>query len=401
MSIAPPVLHLSDGMSSPFKQALRTLDADSPRRNTAFLLLAGVLLVLWTAWFGAARVGVYAVTSAARLEVDREHHPVGAPVTGRVVSVSLKVGQRVAAGQTLLDLDATAEQLARSEEESRLAPAMSQISLLREELAAQQRAVDEERRSAEASLSENEARVRQSEAAASFAVEEAERLSSLHSKGLVSDLDALRARHLAAERDNEVRSTRFAAERLVREFEVREQDRVAQITRLRREVAALEGLRAQAEAAADRIDYDIEQRSVRAPVSGIVAEVSALTVGAVVAQGDRLATIVPDGEVRVVAFFPPSTALGRVWAGQRARVKLEAFPWMQFGSADALVTTVASEPQDGRIRVELALEPRDASGLPLQHGLPAEVDIEIERVSPATLVLRSVGAYTQVAAMQR
>jgi membrane fusion protein (multidrug efflux system) len=110
---------------------------------------------------------------------------------------------------------------------------------------------------------------------------------------------------------------------------------------------------------------------------------------------------VPDGDVRVVALFPPSVALGRVRPGQAARVRLAAFPWTQYGSALAHVTTVAGELQDGQIRVELALERKDVSGLPFQHGLPAEVNIEIDRASPATLVLRSIGAYTSVAAMQR
>lgn len=395
------VLLTSQPMASPFTRALRTLEADAPHRNSTLLALTAILFALWAGWFIAARVGVYAVTATARLEVDREHHPVGAPVSGRVVAVSLKVGQRVTAGEPLVDLDATAEQLARTEEEVRLAPAASQIGLLREELAAQQRALEEERRSAAAGIAENEARMRQSETAAEFAAEEAARLATLHASGLVSDLEALRARNQATERENEARSVRFAAERLDREYQVREQDRAAQIARLQREIAALDGLRAEAAAAADRLGFDIEQRTVRAPISGTVAEVSPLTVGSIVTAGDRLATIVPDGDVRVVAFFPPSAALGRIAAGQQARVKLEAFPWTQFGAAPAVVTSVASEPQDGRIRVELSIDRTAAPALPLQHGLPAEVDIEVERVSPAALVLRSVGAYTRVAAMHR
>lgn len=388
-------------MSTPFSRALRTLDADAPHRNTALLALAGLLLLLWAGWFVQARVGVYAVTGAARLEVDREHHAVGAPVGGRVVAIALTVGQRVEAGDVLVDLDATAEQLARTEEQVRLAPAASQLELLRQELAAQQRAFDEARRSAEAGVSESAGRARQSEAAALFAAEEADRLTRLQQTGLVSELEAMRARHTATERETEARSAAFAAERLIRDLEVREQDRVAQMARLRREIAALEGLRDEARAASNRIGFDIEQRTVRAPISGTVAEIAPLRAGAVVALGDRLCTIVPDGEVKVVAFFPPSAVLGRVVVGQPARVKLEAFPWTQYGTAAATVSAVSSEPQDGRVRVELTFDRADSSALPLQHGLPAEVDIEVERVSPATLVLRSLGAYTRVAAMQR
>jgi membrane fusion protein (multidrug efflux system) len=52
---------------------------------------------------------------------------------------------------------------------------------------------------------------------------------------------------------------------------------------------------------------------------------------------------------------------------------------------------VASEPRDGSIRVELALQPPRRTRLPLQHGLPGTAEVEVERVTPAVLVLRTVG----------
>jgi hypothetical protein len=54
------------------------------------------------------------------------------------------------------------------------------------------------------------------------------------------------------------------------------------------------------------------------------------------------------------------------------------------------VTAVADELRDGLVRVELgvgALPPN----LPLSHALPGSVEIEVERVRPAWLVLRSLG----------
>jgi membrane fusion protein (multidrug efflux system) len=332
--------------------------------------------------------------------VDRERHPVGAPVGGRIVAVALSVGRSVKAGDVLIELDAVAEHLARKEEDVRLAPAASQIELLRQELAAEQRALEQERRGSQAGVAEGEARAQQSRAAAAFAAEHARRLSSLHQSGLVSELEALRAKNVSDELESETRSVEFASRRLIRDFEVREQDRLAKIARLKREVAALEGTRSEARAKSERLGYDIEQRTVRAPVSGTLAEAAALTVGSIVARGDRICTIVPDGGVKVVAFFQPSVALGRIRAGQPARVRLEAFPWTQYGSAPARVSNVASEPQDGKIRVELLLDLTTPSSLPFQHGLPAEVDVEIERVSPAALVRRSVAAHARVAARQ-
>ena len=83
-------------------------------------------------------------------------------------------------------------------------------------------------------------------------------------------------------------------------------------------------------AASDKLKYNIEQRTVRAPISGRIADVTPLTPGSVVAAGKRVCTIVPDGGLRVVAYLPPAMALGRVQIGQAAQVRLEGFPWTQY-----------------------------------------------------------------------
>jgi membrane fusion protein (multidrug efflux system) len=93
----------------------------------------------------------------------------------------------------------------------------------------------------------------------------------------------------------------------------------------------------------------------------------------------------------VVAEFEPAKALGRIRAGQPARLRLESYPWAQYGLVRAKVQSVASESRDGRVRVELGIEPEVPSGIVLEHGLPGELEVEVEKASPATLVLRSVG----------
>jgi hypothetical protein len=55
------------------------------------------------------------------------------------------------------------------------------------------------------------------------------------------------------------------------------------------------------------------------------------------------------------------------------------------------VRRVANEVRDGRVRVELGVDPEGASPIPLQHGLPGNVEVQVERVAPATLVLRAAG----------
>jgi multidrug resistance efflux pump len=116
-----------------------------------------------------------------------------------------------------------------------------------------------------------------------------------------------------------------------------------------------------------------------------------LQVGAVVSEGAALCTLIPSGELKVVAEFSPGNTLGRVRPGQSARVQLEGFPWPRYGSLEATVSGVASEVREGLLRVELRLRPDTHSPIPLQHGLPGRVEVELERASPAVLVLRAAG----------
>jgi membrane fusion protein (multidrug efflux system) len=52
---------------------------------------------------------------------------------------------------------------------------------------------------------------------------------------------------------------------------------------------------------------------------------------------------------------------------------------------------VAGEIRDGKVRVELAVNAASRSRIPFQHGLPGSVEVEVERTSPAVLLLRSAG----------
>jgi len=143
-----------------------------------------------------------------------------------------------------------------------------------------------------------------------------------------------------------------------------------------------------ARATVKRMEHEINKRRIEAPISGKVGEIADLRVGAVVTAGAKLGTIIPEGGIRAVAYFRPQSALGRIQPGQPARIVLEGFPWSQYGSLTAKVASVASETNDGRVRVELDIRPDQLSSIPFQHGLPGTVEVEVKRASPLMLALR-------------
>ena len=378
-------------MSATFSHSLRSLNADGFRPSIIGLLLAAALLSLWVGWFLFARVTLYEVTDTARLEVGREIHPIQVSAAGRVVATRLILGGEVQAGDVLVELDTEAERHRLEEGRASLNTVAVQLEVLRKEVVAEEQAGHEDQQTARAALDEARVQAQGAKVAVSFAEEEAERWTRLQAKGYIAELDLLRARDEAQKRRTIADALRLEVSRLEKDQRTKKSDRTSHLERLRREVRGLEGQMATTTETIERLAYEIEKRRIRAPVAGRLGEVAKLRIGAFVLEGDRLGAIVPQGELRAVAHFLPPPTLGRIQPGQPARMRLDGFPWTQYGTIVATVATVANEIRDGRVRVELAVHLDPASPIPFQHGLPGSVEVEVDRVSPATLLLRIVG----------
>jgi membrane fusion protein, adhesin transport system len=114
-------------------------------------------------------------------------------------------------------------------------------------------------------------------------------------------------------------------------------------------------------------------------------------VGGYVAEGQRLFSVVPPGELIAVGDFSPGSAIGRLHPGQRATMRLDGFPWAQYGSIHATVTRVATEVRDGLVQVEFTPAPTGNPVQIMQHGVPGVIEVAVEQAAPASLVFRAAG----------
>jgi membrane fusion protein (multidrug efflux system) len=378
-------------MSSPFSRSLRAVQSDTSRRWWPSAAAVG-LLGAWGAWFTLARVPLYETSATARVEATASAHPVEARLAGRTKTVNLTVGARVREGDVLVELESDGERLALQEAQARVAALGPEIAAVRSEIAAEERAIEDERRASVAGRDQQRALIREAEAARKAAEEDAARFARLRVEGVIPEAEASRARAEADRRLAAADAAGAALARIEHDEKTRESDRRVRIQRLRGTLSRLEGEAGTATAAVARLEYELERRRFRAPVDGRIAEAAEVRAGAFVDEGDRLAAIVPDGPLRVVAQFSPAAAVGRVRPGQPGRVRLLGFPWAEYGSLRASVSQVSNEVRDGLIRVELAVEALPPS-LPLSHALPGDVEVEVERVRPSSLVLRTLGGW--------
>lgn len=378
-------------MGSAFSRTTRALRADRGLGGRLAVWAALLCLLLWALWLGLGRVTVYEVSKTAHVEVTSASRDVSPIQKGRLVASGLFIGRRVRAGEVLAELDSEPQKLRLAEAEARLAAFPARIGGLRRQLAASEDAQAGAGRARSAAIAAARARTREAQASSDFDRNLAQRQRADAESGGTAPVEAERseaeARRAAAARE----ASRHEEGRVAGEAEARSADLAGDSARIGSAITGAESDLAAAQALVEQLRYELDARKIRAPVDGVIGTVASARLGEVVEGGASLATIVPDGDLHIVAAFDPSRGLGRLSQGQTARLRLDGFSWTQYGDFPARVDRVATESSGNLLRVELSMKRRGDEDLPLRHGMTGQVDVAIEQVSPAIMVLRAIG----------
>jgi membrane fusion protein (multidrug efflux system) len=378
-------------MGTAFHRTLRRLESHGTLQSLALIVAAAVTFAAWFCWAVMAHVTLYETSARARIEVDQAVHPIESPVAGRVMESRLTLGQDVIAGEILLRLNADAEQYSLREENEKLTALQPELFALRAQAVTLEQAQQAESRAASTAIQETRERLREAEAPAQFAEQDLSRLERLRTERLIPERDYQRGRADAERARAAADTLKLSLVRMEHEQHTRERDRVAALDQLRAQIARIEGQLRGSRAATMRLNAEAERYVVRAPASGRLGEVAVLRTGSFVRAGDRLAVVVPGGNLIAVAQFSPSSAIGRIRAGQVAHLRLDGFPWTQYGTVDATVLRAANEVRDGTVRVELAIHPESNARIVVEHGLPGSAEVAVDEISPLALLLRTAG----------
>jgi len=376
-----------------FTKTLRALDQSGTRTVVWWFLAAVVLAGALGTWMTLGRVQLDEISEEARIEIDGSAFVVQAPVTGRVIRVNYALGQAVAAGAVLVEIDSGRERLQVNEEQSRTQAVEPELLALRNEIGLETSAQEVERRASRAALDEARAKIQETDAPRKLAERERARTEELSQAGLAPKRDVERAASELERLRTVAATAQSAIARIETEQDKREKEREIRIAAIRSKIAKLEGDRQTFGAGVKRAQQDVANRQILAPIAGRIGEAPVLLPGSVLKEGDRIAAIVPAGGLRMVAQFPPAAAHGRIRPGQKALMRLRGYPWAEFGVVEGEVTAVASEDRDAKVRVELAVASSPSLRIPLRHGLPGALEVQVEKISPLTLLLRQSGQW--------
>jgi HlyD family secretion protein len=313
----------------------------------ALILAARALLgAAVPVWVAERRELVQRVVASGRVLAPARIQ-IGSVVVGRATRVAVDKGDRVKAGQVLVQLDDPEARAALSQARSAVAQAAARLEQV-DVVSAQ--VTTEALRQAELRLAQAEVKLA--------------RNRTLAEAGSVSrqDLDdAQQARDLAA---SQVASTRIQA----RSAAAGSDRQVAQ--------AALEQARGAEQASAARLD----QLQIRSPADGVVTERD-VEPGDVVQPGRVLLVVARDGATQL-SVLPDEKNLAYLRIGQPAAASADAFPDRIF---PATVAYVAPAVDLSRGTVEVKLDVADPPPF-LRPDMTVSVNVEVGR-DPAALVL--------------
>jgi multidrug resistance efflux pump len=391
-----------------------SLDVGSSRR---------VLRSTWLAC-SAALLGLIALVSFSHVDIVVEARGIVAPRgetaraqarrAGKVAEIRVRNGQPVQKGTLLIRMDhreveTTIEktkaqigalenrvQIARSLQISRKAALEAESDIQRLELAssAARLRVAEARR---------QARTRQLDAAAKERV----RSNALVANGLETvasgELSALKADIAGSDLDvsgQEVKELQIGVQRGSALVGRSKQDVQLALLNDDASIAQMEADRAELEGRLAELRLEKETLDVVAPRDGVVEGLAVHDTGDIVEAGATLAFVVPkDEELQVIADVPAQEAADVV-EGQRVRVKIDAFPFQDYGRAEGEVLTFARDTtRTGSGRREESFEARvrltslpnakgDRAPVPLRPGMTVSAELVVRRDRLALALIR-------------
>ncbi len=341
--------------------------------GVAAVAVAGAGALAW--WSSSPKLPEGILEGYGRIEATEV--TVSAKVSGRIVEMPVREGDRVRAGDLLAVLSAEEIGQRAAQAESRLASAEAQVRLHDEESKARLKEADARLASAREHLQEVRERVKVLEHHAEQTRADFQRDRDLVAKGFISERQLSNSESRLKQAEGELTQAKKMVSAVEADVEAAQaaRDGIARQT-----PALLESAKREAAAArAVRGEVGVSESELRivAPSDGTIIT-KAAEPGELLSPGKPL-LVLGDLERPYLRVYVPERDIGKVKLGDAARVYVDSFPGRPF---DAIVTEVANKAEftpkdvhmpDERVTLVYAvkLEIRNPQGL-TKPGMPAD-----------------------------
>lgn len=285
--------------------------------------------------------------------VEGEYVLLASPYAGQLEKLYVRRGDPVEAGKPVFALEQEAERAARAQAEEQLKSAQAKLENL-----------EKARRAPEiAALREQ--------------VQQARAQAELSRIGFEREKDLLAKGYTLKPRVDEARSAYERDLAGVKQAQAQLHQAQLPLGRDEERKGAERDVEA-AKAALAQADWRLEQKSVAAPVSGLVQD-TFFVPGEWVPAGKPVASLLPPGNVKV-RFYVPETVLGGLAPGQEVRVACDGCPGpflakVSYLSSQAEYTPPVLYSREQRAKLMYLVEARvsPAEGAKLRPGQPVDV----------------------------
>lgn len=284
--------------------------------------------------------------------VEGEYAMLASPYAGQLQKLYVKRGDQIEAGKPLFALEQEQERAARAEAEQRMKSAQARLENLKEA-----------RRPPEI------AALREQLNAAGAALE-------FSRAQLAREEDLMRKGYTTKPRLDEARSAYQRDSARVKEAQAQLRNAQMPVGRSAEREAA-EAEIAAAKAALAQAQWRLEQKSVAAPVSGMVQDTFYVE-GEWVAAGKPVISILPPGNVKA-RFYVPETVVGSIAIGRAVDILCDSCQPVEakvsYVSSQAEYTPPVLYSKESRSKLVFLVEARLA-GAPLRPGQPIDVRLK-------------------------
>ena len=255
------------------------------------------------------------VLASGELQPLGAERPIKAPFGGIVKEILVREGQAVKIGQALMRLDAEVSE--------------KRAQTLKTQLKLEVKRFDEESRSIKARVSSLRERKEGLKRALLTEEEIYSNIIPLAQQGAFKRTELLRQRNRVEQLESEVAQARANLQEVQAQLLKMEQESLREISDLERQLVEVE----------DTLSKEI----LSSPVDGLVFGLVPSSPGYATSAGEILVNVVPGG-VLEAKIFVTNRDVGFLKKGMKAQVRVDAFPYTQFGSLPGTLKSVGTLP---------------------------------------------------------